>query len=201
MAIMRLRHLGACLTIVAALSGAPVFAHTVDDSAAHQTSVTVDIGGPFTLVDQHGRAVTERVLLGKLSIVYFGYTNCPDICPVDTQNIAAALDSLKGAPVQAFFVTVDPERDTPARLREWLAQFHPDLIGLSGDDSQIAAVAKVYKVRFKRMEPTSTSGSLLSHPGLIYLMDIDGHFLVALPPGTDSDSIVEAIREYLQENR
>lgn len=194
----------AALALVAALASMglpPVYGHSpdpaTDKAAIQEIESGAFIGGSFVLMDQHGRTKTEQALLGKLSIVYFGYTYCPDICPIDAQNIGVALDILRGEPVQAFFVTLDPARDTPTRLKDWLGQFHPDFIGLTGGAERIAAVAKAFKVKFRRMEASaSTDDYQLSHPGLIYLMDVDGHFLTFLRPNSDAEAIADAVRSF-----
>ena len=137
------------------------------------------IGGPFSLVDQDGRTVTERDLAGRYAIVYFGYTFCPDVCPTDMAAIAAgvkqveASDPAKGAKVVPVFVTVDPARDTPAVLKQFVGAFHPRAIGLTGSESAIAAVAKEYAVPFGRGEGTK-DGYLVNHGRAAYLMGPDG---------------------------
>ena len=107
-----------------------------------------DIGGPFFLVDHEGRPVTQDTFKGRFMLVYFGYTFCPDVCPTALTEMGSALDILgeDGAPVTPVFITIDPERDRPEPLKEYLAFFHPRLVGLTGTSEQVAAVAKVYKV-------------------------------------------------------
>ena len=107
-----------------------------------------DIGGPFSLVDHEGRPVTQDTFKGRFMLVYFGYTFCPDVCPTALTEMGDALDILgeAGAPVTPVFITIDPERDRPEPLKEYLAFFHPRLVGLTGTSEQVAAVAKVYKV-------------------------------------------------------
>ena len=107
-----------------------------------------DIGGPFSLVDHEGRPVTQDSFKGRFMLVYFGYTFCPDICPTTLTEMGGALDILgeAGTPVTPVFITVDPERDRPEPLKEYLAFFHPRLVGLTGTPKQVAAAAKAYKV-------------------------------------------------------
>ena len=128
------------------------------------------IGGPFNLIDQTGRPFDEARLQGKYRLVYFGYSYCPDVCPVDLQKLMQGLrafersDPARAAKLQPIFVTVDPKRDTPAVLRQYVAAFHPRLIGLTGSDAQIAAAAKRYAVYYKqRPADGGVSGYLMDH--------------------------------------
>ncbi len=136
------------------------------------------IGGPFHLVDQDGRPADQNLLRGKWSLVYFGYTFCPDACPATLANLANALDKLgtRARSVQVVFITVDPHRDTPAQLKAYLASpsFPRPLIGLTGTDTGIAAVARAYHVYYRR----AGAGAAYSvdHTSVVYLMDTDGRF-------------------------
>src|SRR5436853_1443434 len=105
------------------------------------------IGGPFALIDQSGKPRTDKDFRGKLMLVYFGFTYCPDVCPTDLQNIGLALDELgeAGGKIQPLFITVDPARDTPEHLRDYVPMFHPRLIGLTGDTAAIHAAAAAYR--------------------------------------------------------
>ncbi len=156
------------------------------------------IGGPFTLTDQNGRAVSEKDFAGKYSIFYFGYTFCPDVCPLDMQNIGAAMKLVeKGDPALAarvipVFVTIDPARDTPAVLKQFTAAFHPRMIGLTGTDAQIAAIAKEYGVYYARGKGNA-GGYLMDHSRAAYLMGPDGKPIALLsqegPPRKIADEI------------
>lgn len=130
------------------------------------------IGGEFTLTDENGRTVTDQDVLGAPSLVYFGYTFCPDICPTDTARNAEAIDALeeKGYEVTPVFITVDPGRDTPEVLKEWTDYVHPRMIGLTGTAEQIASVAKQYRTYFKVPEDTSDEYYLVDHMTQTYLM-------------------------------
>lgn len=156
-------------------------------------------GGPFTLLNQQGETVTDVDFRGKLLIVYFGYTNCPDLCPIDASNIGTAMDLLgdENSAVQPVFITIDPDRDQPARLGQWLGSVHPSFIGLTGTDEQIATVTAAYKVVFERAKTATGYDDTINHPGLMYVMDIDGHFLFLLPPGTDPETIATEIQTVL----
>ncbi|MBY0300163.1 MAG: SCO family protein [Sphingomonas ginsenosidimutans] len=146
------------------------------------------IGGPFTLTDQNGRTVTDSDFAGRYRIVYFGYTFCPDVCPVDVQNISAALklveakDAALGKRIVPIFVTVDPARDTPAVLKKFTAAFHPRLVGLTGSAEAIAKTAKEYGIYYARGAGTA-DGYMMDHSRQIYLFGPDGKPLALLPEG------------------
>ena len=144
------------------------------------------IGGPFTLVDQNGRTVTNRDFAGRYRIMYFGYTFCPDVCPTDAQNIGAGLrlleqrDPALARRVVPIFISVDPARDTPAVLKQFVVAFHPRMVGLTGNPTEIARVAKEYGIFFARGKGTK-DGYLMEHSRQIYLMDPAGKPLALLP--------------------
>ena len=157
------------------------------------------VGGPFELIDHSGRTRTEQDFRGRLMLVYFGFTYCPDVCPTDLQAIGLAVDKLgaDSANVQPLFVTVDPERDTPAHLAEYVKLFHPRLIGLTGSAEAIRKAADAYKVYYARVDLNKDAGYTVDHTAFIYLMDRDGNYLGFFPPGTSADRMVEIIRPHL----
>jgi len=136
------------------------------------------IGGPFQLTDQNGKAVTDKNLKGKPTLIFFGYTHCPDVCPTSLFEISEVLRAMgKDADkVNAVFISVDPERDTQAAMKEYLSSFDPHLEGLSGDPDAIANVIKSYRVYAKKV-PTKDGDYTMDHTALIYLMDRDGRFV------------------------
>jgi len=136
------------------------------------------IGGPFQLTDQHGKAVTDKNLKGKPTLIFFGYTHCPDVCPTSLFEISEVLRAMgKDADkVNAVFISVDPERDTQATMKDYLSSFDPHLEGLSGDPDAIANVIKSYRVYAKKV-PTKDGDYTMDHTALIYLMDRDGRFV------------------------
>ncbi len=145
-----------------------------------QENAGADIGGPFTLVDQDGRTVTDADFRGKYMLIYFGYTYCPDICPTSLSRNADALKLLgaKADKVQPILISVDPERDTPATLKPYVAAFGPQLVGLTGTNEQIAAVAKEYRVYYgKAPSAKGDEYYLVDHSSFSYLIAPDGHFL------------------------
>lgn len=139
------------------------------------------IGGPFTLVDQNGQKRTDRDFAGKYRIMYFGYTYCPDVCPVDVRNIAQGYRQFaKENPAMAdrvvpIFITVDPERDTPEAVKQFVSAFDPALVGLTGTPEQVAAAAKAYVVVYHLNKKTpDDTAYLVDHSRAAYLMDPDG---------------------------
>ena len=136
------------------------------------------IGGPFQLTDQAGAAVTEKDLQGRPTLIFFGFTHCPDVCPTSLFEISEILRAMgKDADkVNAVFISVDPERDTPATMKDYLASFDPHLKGLSGDPAETAKVITSYRVYAKKV-PTKDGDYTMDHTALIYLMDRDGRFV------------------------
>ena len=136
------------------------------------------IGGPFQLTDQHGKAVTDKNLKGKPTLIFFGYTHCPDVCPTSLFEISEVLRAMgKDADkVNAVFISVDPERDTPATMKDYLSSFDPHLEGLSGDPAETAKVITSYRVYAKKV-PTKDGDYTMDHTALIYLMDREGRFV------------------------
>lgn len=154
------------------------------------------IGGPFTLVDQDGNSVSDTDFAGKYRLLYFGYSFCPDICPVDLQKLMRGLAQFekaapeRGAMIQPLFVTVDPARDTPEALKPFVARYHPRLLGLTGTPEQIAAAAKAFVVTYNKVEGSAPDRYLMAHSQLAFLMDPEGKPLALLPlddPSTDAD--------------
>ncbi|MCW0235815.1 MAG: SCO family protein [Ferrovibrio sp.] len=163
-------------------------------------SGVVSIGGPFSLTDQDGRIVSDKDFAGKLMLVYFGFTNCPDICPTGLQTIALAMDELgaDAAKVQPILITVDPERDTPPVMKEYVQAFHERLVGLTGTPEQIAAVAKAYRVYYQKVTLKESSlGYSVDHSGFIYLMDGKGQYLSHFRHDATPDQMVQKIRARL----
>jgi protein SCO1/2 len=168
---------------------------------ASQGSVTgvPSIGGPFDLVDEQGRPRRDADFRGKLMLIYFGYTHCPDVCPTSLQIMGNALDLLPAetvAQVAPIFITIDPERDTVAGLKGYAEQFHPQMLGLTGSPEQVAAAAKAYRVFYRkgRGEPDSY---LVEHSSIVYLMGRDGRYLTHFTHEGTAEQIAAAIRKVL----
>ena len=160
-------------------------------------------GGPFTLTAADGKLVSDTDFRGKFMLVYFGYTHCPDVCPDDLLVMAEA-EKLLGADaarVQMLFISVDPERDTPSIMAEYVGSFSPSLIGLSGTETEIAALAKAYRVHRHKFQPPEAAKDpgnyIVDHSSLKYLMGPDGKFRTLVPHGTSAARMVEIMRVYL----
>src|SRR6476619_4241128 len=136
------------------------------------------IGGPFQLTDQAGQAVTEQSLKGRPTLIFFGFTHCPDVCPTSLFEISEVLRAMGGDAdrVNAYFISVDPERDTAAAMKDYLSSFDPHLKGLTGDAEQIAKVISAYRVYAKKV-PLKDGDYTMDHTALVYLMDRDGRFV------------------------
>jgi protein SCO1/2 len=158
------------------------------------------IGGPFVLVDHDGRAVSDRDFAGRLLLIYFGFTNCPDMCPLAMQEMAVALDALgpKAKDVQPLLITVDPQRDTPETLKRYVAQFHPRILGLTGTPEQIDAAVRAYRVYAARAKGESVEHHYsVDHTGLIYVMGKGGEYLAHFSSGTSGATMAERLRRWL----
>jgi cytochrome oxidase Cu insertion factor (SCO1/SenC/PrrC family) len=133
------------------------------------------IGGPFALIDHTGKPRTEANFRGKLMLVYFGFTYCPDVCPTDLQNIGLALDQLGEAAerVQPLFITLDPARDSAEHLKDYVPMFHPRLIGLTGDPAAIHAAAAAYRAYYAKV-PLKGDDYTVDHSSFIYLIGAQG---------------------------
>lgn len=154
------------------------------------------VGGPFALTDHTGKRVTDKDFLGKYMLVFFGFTNCPDICPSGLQVMSAALDKAgaKAADVVPVFITLDAKRDTPEKLAQYLKSFHPRLVGLTGSEDEVAAAAKAYRVYAQKVTDEKSPDSYsYDHSALFYLMGKDGAFLSPLPHTTNADELAEAL--------
>ncbi len=158
------------------------------------------IGGPFTLTDHTGKRVTEKDFLGKPLLIFFGFTNCPDICPSGLQVMSAALDKLgdKGSKVTPIFITLDAQRDTPEKLAQYVKSFHPRLVGLTGSETELAAAAKAYRVYAQKVSDDATPGSYTyDHAAIIYLMGADGTFITHIPHTTNVEQVVSILNKSL----
>ena len=159
---------------------------------------TALVGGPFTLTDQDGKRVTDQAFRGKYMLIFFGYTYCPDFCPGELQVMSAALDELgsAGDKIQPIFITIDPARDTVDTMKIYVGNFHPRLIGLTGSEADIAAVAKAYRVYYARAKGSEDKPDyLMDHSTILYLMGPDGKFVKHFSYGTDAKVLAEGLRE------
>lgn len=173
-------------------------ARTVADVAL----AALPVGGDFTL-DGPGGPVSLKDFSGKLVLLQFGYTYCPDICPTSLTILSQALEGLtpaEQARVQSIFVSVDPQRDTVARLAEYTAFFHPGILGLTGPAARLAEIAGRYGAVFVRQENTSAGGYVIDHTALSYLIDKDGRLVASLPHATSPEQLLVEIRKHLPTN-
>lgn len=162
------------------------------------------IGGAFALTDQNGRTVRDTDFAGRYRIVYFGYTYCPDVCPTDMQKLGQAMRLLgKSAPRTAdkivpIFISIDPERDTPAAVKQFVANFDPRFVGLTGSPAAIAAVAKNYAVYFKKQPAGPGGGYMVDHVAVAFLMGPKGEPIASLPIDKDGAAIAEQLRHWVR---
>jgi cytochrome oxidase Cu insertion factor (SCO1/SenC/PrrC family) len=167
---------------------------------APQGSGTALIGGPFTMVNQKGETVTDKTYAGQYTLIFFGYTFCPDECPTELQVISAALNEM-GADADKFtpiLVTVDPERDTPAVLASYVANFHPRLQGLTGTSEQVAKIAKAYHLFYTKVpDPKGSQNYSMDHASITYLMGPDGKFLKHFTYTTDAKALADQFKKVL----
>jgi len=156
------------------------------------------IGGAFTLVDQNGKPFTEKDLAGKPSLVFFGFTHCPDICPTKLFEITQMLDSLgaDAGKVNAIFITVDPERDTAELLSTYLGSFHASIRGLTGTEQQVTQAMRAYRA-FARKVPLDAGGYTMDHTTFVYLMDRQGQFVSTFDVARDPARAAQDLRRYL----
>jgi protein SCO1/2 len=156
------------------------------------------IGGPFRLVDQDGKAVTDGDFKGRPFLVFFGFTHCPDVCPTTLFEVSEILRALgpDADRTAALFVTVDPERDTPPVMKDYLSNFDPHLSGLTGDPAAVAAVAKAYRVYFKKV-PLDDGGYTMDHTAIVYLMDKDGRFVSPFSLKRTTEAAAADLRRYM----
>lgn len=156
------------------------------------------IGGPFQLVDQDGKPTTEQDMKGKPFLMFFGFTHCPDVCPTALFEVSEVMRALgpDADRAGAMFVTVDPERDTPAVMKNYLASFDPHVRGLTGDSKAVEAIQKAYRVYAKKV-PTESGDYTMDHTALIYLMDKQGRFVASFNMKRKPEEAAAELRRYM----
>lgn len=162
------------------------------------TALVSAIGGPFQLVDQNGGAVTDADLKGKWSLIYFGYTHCPDACPTALNDISIALSELgpKRDAVRPVFITVDPERDTPETLKAYVTSFDAPILALTGSAEQVAKAAKAYRVYYAK-HPEAGGDYSMDHSSVIYVMDPQGRFTASFTHESAPEQISERLKKLI----
>lgn len=191
---------GAALALSLALVGRALWTdHKFGGGREATATGAALIGGPFELTDQDGRRVSDKQFRGKLMLVYFGYTFCPDICPTTMLDVSQAMEHLgKDADqVQPVFITVDPERDTPAELKKFLANFDPRAVALTGTTAEIQAAAKAYRIYYARAKGSSERDYLMDHMSIVYLMDRQGKYLTHFTMKDRGEQIAAAVKKFL----
>jgi protein SCO1/2 len=193
--------LAAALLAGLVIAGAGAFfglSHRDAPRGAAGTLLASAIGGPFRLVDQNGKTVTDADLRGRWSLIYFGYTHCPDACPTALNDIAIALDELgpKRAEVRPVFVTVDPERDTPEVLKAYVTSFDAPITALTGTPEEIAQAAKGYRVYYAK-HPEAGGDYSIDHSSVIYVMDPEGRFTASFTHQNTPEEIAERLKKLL----
>lgn len=188
--------LGLSLLAAAALLAAFVVFSPMFERPRSVVTGIADVGGPFTLTAHTGERVSDEAFRGKFMLVVFGFTHCPDVCPAELQVVTAALESMGGQAdrVQPLFVTIDPERDTAERLADYMAHFHPRLIGLTGSEEEIAEVADAYRVWYEKVQEGDSADYVMDHTSIIYLMGPDGEFVQHFSFGISAETLAEALR-------
>jgi cytochrome oxidase Cu insertion factor (SCO1/SenC/PrrC family) len=187
------------LAIVLGALGFEYWRLTTDDAGSSGGGTfAAAIGGPFTLVDQDGQVRRDTDFRGKLMLVYFGYTYCPDACPTELQTISQAMDALGGKADQVvpLFISVDPARDTPAQLKSYAESFTPRLVALTGTAEQVAQAARGYKIYYQKVEQKNGE-YLMDHSSFVFLMGRDGRYLAHFTPNSSPDAIAQAIEKNL----
>ena len=155
------------------------------------------IGGPFELIDHHGHKVTEKSFRGKYMLIYFGYTHCPQICPTSLQTMSEAMENLGPLAdrITPVFITVDPERDKPEVIADYISNFDPRFVGLTGSPKQIERASKAYRVYSKKVEEDGRTD--FNHSAIVFLMDPNGRYAAHFAYGVDGQAMAERIREIL----
>jgi cytochrome oxidase Cu insertion factor (SCO1/SenC/PrrC family) len=193
-ATLRARAIPLLLLLIAAGLGS----YTLVGSPQMQPKSTgeAQVGGAFTMVNQKGETVTEKSFEGRYMLVFFGFTFCPDICPTTLQVVGSALDQVgaKADKITPVLVSVDPARDTPEVLKNYIENFHPRLVGLTGTPEQLAVTAKAFKVFYQKVDnPTRPQDYLMDHSSILYLMGPDGKFVKHFTYTTDAKKLAEGL--------
>ena len=196
------------LLLLAAIAILGLYSLLAPTSPSKSTSASTGkalIGGAFEALDHNGNPITDADLKGQYSLLYFGFTHCPDICPTGLLKIANALDAMDAHSTHAqkvtpYFVSVDPERDTPEVMAKYVAHFHPRLIGITGTVEQIDTIAKAYKVYYQKAEGDTALGYLVDHSGFMYLMNPKGEYVVHFAHNASEVEIQNGIEKAIGEN-
>ena len=188
---------GATLVVGAAAAALTILLSNPDPArCGGGEAIGATIGGDFSLTDQTGRRVTLETLRGAPALLYFGYTFCPDVCPTGLATISDAVDRLDAAGVTTtpVFITVDPERDTQSVMADYVAHFHPRMLGLTGTAEEVAAAAKAFRVYYaKAPDEDFPGGYAMDHSGLTYMLDADGAVAAFFQHGGSPEEMADAV--------
>ena len=187
--------LGAFLCGLVLVFGAILFVTSHSSSTGPALAA---VGGPFHLVDQNGEAVSDEDMKGRPFLVFFGFTHCPDVCPTTLFDMSQVLHALgpDAGRIGVLFITVDPERDTPAVLKDYLSNFDPHLRGLTGDPAAVNAALKAFRVYAKKV-PLESGDYTMDHTAVVYLMDKNGRFVAPFNMKRTAEAEVADLRGYL----
>ena len=193
------------LGLAIALAGALGWMRFATPSPPPGNLAGASLGGPFTLINQDGQSVREADFAGRYRLIYFGYGFCPDVCPTDLALVGRGLAAFEAkapalaARVAPIFITIDPERDTPAAMKPFVAAFHPRLVGLTGTPAQIAAVTRAYGVYARRMETGDAENYLMDHSAMVYLFGPEGRPIAFLPhDGLTAQAITDLLATHVR---
>lgn len=196
---------GVLAGLLLAMSHVSAFAGSQQATDSAPPPLSSLFGGPFSLIDHTGTRRSDGDFRGKFMLIYFGYTFCPTICPANLQHMADAQDRLGGEAdnIVPIFVSIDPKRDTPEVLRDYVANFGDGFVGLTGSEAQIRAVAKSYRVHRRKVVEAGAAAEdyLVDHASITYLMGPDGKFRTLFPHDTPGKAIAERISKYLSKER
>jgi cytochrome oxidase Cu insertion factor (SCO1/SenC/PrrC family) len=193
----------AVVSVIAAATAGWLVAHRLAAEAGGGSGQAL-ITSEFSLVDDTGKAVTEKDFAGKWQLVFFGFTYCPDVCPTTLTTVSTVMEELgdDADQVVPLFVTVDPERDTPAVLADYLANFDERIVGLTGSPEQIKAAAKAFRVYYAKVEQDDLPGGYtMDHSAFLYLMDPEGAYATHFSHQADVTEMAGAIREFIHGER
>jgi protein SCO1 len=184
--------------LVAFLAGALTLVAAIWVVLPRNVTQPSSVGGPFTLTDQNGKTVTEASFKGEPFLVFFGFTNCPDICPATLYEMSEVLKRLgpDADKTAALFVSVDPERDTPEKIKQYVSSFHPRIFGLTGSEAQVDAIKREYRV-FAKKVPLKDGDYTMDHTAVVYLMDKNGRFVAPFNLQRSADEAAADLRKRL----
>lgn len=185
--------------IIALLAVGSMRMPQVEDSAAAPTVAGIKVGGAFTLVDHNGRTVTEKDYADKFKLMFFGFTYCPSVCPTELQKIADALADLGPLAdrLVPLFISVDPERDTPAIMKEYVGKFDSRIIGLTGSRAQIDAMLRTYKIYASKQPIEGTDDYTMDHSSFLYLMNKENELVQLYRPQQKAGEIATQLKKHL----